>query len=89
MYSGGQTLYVEEINVTVTTTLSLNRVRFDYPLNPPNTASRPIRDVGNDGLSIDYAAQGPYTFTFRIGAKRAKDPANPISVKHSLDRPII
>jgi len=22
-------------------------LRFDYPLNPPNTASRPIRDVGN------------------------------------------
>ena len=21
-------------------------LRYDYPLNPPNTASRPIRDVG-------------------------------------------
>ena len=27
-----------------------------------------------------------YTFTFRIGAKRAKDPANQISVNHSLDQ---
>ena len=30
--------------------------------------------------------QGPYTFTFKIGAKRAKDPANQISVNHSLDQ---
>jgi hypothetical protein len=30
--------------------------------------------------------QGRYKFTFRIGAKRAQNPANQISVNHSLDQ---
>jgi len=36
---------------------------------------------------MDYPLtnQGRYTFTLRIGAKRAYNSANQISVKHSLD----
>jgi hypothetical protein len=37
-------------------------------------------------MESQSANQGQYTITFRVGAKRAKDPANQISVNHSLDQ---
>ena len=39
-----------------------------------------------DMMESQSANQGQYTITFRVGAKRAKDPANQISVNHSLDQ---
>jgi hypothetical protein len=37
-------------------------------------------------MDSPWTNQGQYTITFKIGAKRAKDPANQISVNHSLDQ---
>ena len=37
-------------------------------------------------MDFPLTNQGPHKFTFRIGAKRAKNPADQISVHYSLDQ---